>query len=383
MLKFFLFGLLFLGVFFFWQSALAGCCSNTMNSECVNGYDSSNCNYTSGSGISGRVWLENGYCDPATNQCTVSEIGPSEPAAGYDSMPIKIKLNTAIPGLEEFSQGEGVVINNESLAKYIGGLYKFFIGIAGILAVVMIMFGGIQWLTSGGDSTKIGSAKETIFGAVIGLILALTSFTILRMINPELVSFGGLNVTPVPVTQNITPNQGECLSDYQVENIPQIPNVVVSSAVSDPRLMPETIAKLRTAASLLAEGEQIKITSAYRTTAKQRQLYDCYINKRNTGNCAAGCDGCNEAAAPACTAPHQTGKAIDACLMGGSQAGDGSCSGITALYNGDPRINQDQIYLQEIMARAGFSRYCREWWHFESTQMSLPCPPGLYNSSDI
>jgi len=85
-----------------------------------------------------------------------------------------------------------------ALIEYIKGFYRFFVGVAGIIAVFMIMFGGIQWLFSGGSPGMIGSAKETIFGAVIGLLIAVGSYGVLQIINPQLVKLK-LKVTPVEV----------------------------------------------------------------------------------------------------------------------------------------------------------------------------------------
>ncbi|MBU1036826.1 D-alanyl-D-alanine carboxypeptidase family protein [Patescibacteria group bacterium] len=307
--------------------------------------------------------------------------------AAYDPNklpPLKLKLNVSIPGLGEFSTGEGVEITNETLAKYIGGLYKFFIGIAGILAVFMIMFGGLQWLFSGGNAQKVSSAKETIFGAAIGLILAIGSFTILQIINPRLVSFGKLGVSLVPI---ITGEPGKelaaCISDNFVKPIPNIPNVQVTA--SDPRLTPETIDKLKlAAASFYGTPTTLVITSAYRTSAFQKRLYDCYMSKKQSGVCPPSCGGnCNEAAAPACQAPHQTGEAVDVCIRNGPNNID-TCNYINARYNGGGngeerfKLGAAQDYLQTIMAEAGFSRYCGEWWHFESIARSTPCAPGDY-----
>jgi len=150
--------------------------------------------FTESQGSAGAGNVCNGYGNGITSTSTAAC-----PAAAAPLNPIKLKLAVPIPGLEAFSQGEGVTINNDTLPQYIGGIYKFFVGIAGILAVFMIMFGGIQWLFAGGSSDKISSAKETIFGAVIGLILALCSYSILYFINPKLVQFGTLNISTVPV----------------------------------------------------------------------------------------------------------------------------------------------------------------------------------------
>lgn len=43
--------------------------------------------------------------------------------------------------------------------------------IVGIVSVIMIIFGGFKYITSGGDSGKVSEAKNTIIYAVIGLVI--------------------------------------------------------------------------------------------------------------------------------------------------------------------------------------------------------------------
>ncbi len=74
------------------------------------------------------------------------------------------------------------------LADYLGIVYQYLVGIAGVVAVALIMWGGLKWIFAGGDSGKITEAKKTISNAVIGLILALGSFLLLNTINPALVN---------------------------------------------------------------------------------------------------------------------------------------------------------------------------------------------------
>lgn len=55
--------------------------------------------------------------------------------------------------------------------------------IIGIVAVVMIIIAGFKYITSGGDSNKVASAKNTIIYAVVGLILvALAQFIVIFVI---------------------------------------------------------------------------------------------------------------------------------------------------------------------------------------------------------
>lgn len=54
--------------------------------------------------------------------------------------------------------------------------------ILGILAVIMIIIGGIRYTTSNGDPGQIKNAKNTIMYAVIGLILAILSYAIVNFV---------------------------------------------------------------------------------------------------------------------------------------------------------------------------------------------------------
>ena len=67
-------------------------------------------------------------------------------------------------------------------------MYKYLVTIASIVAVVMIIVAGMQWVTSGGNSEAISSAKKRISGAIIGLFIAYMSYFVLNTINPALVN---------------------------------------------------------------------------------------------------------------------------------------------------------------------------------------------------
>ncbi len=66
--------------------------------------------------------------------------------------------------------------------------YNYIISVVGILAAIMIIIAGVQWVTSAGSSEAISSAKKRIGGALIGLLIAYLSYVILSTINPALVN---------------------------------------------------------------------------------------------------------------------------------------------------------------------------------------------------
>lgn len=52
----------------------------------------------------------------------------------------------------------------------------------GIISVVMLIYGGLRYVISGGDSKKVTDAKNTIMYAIIGLIIAILAYAIVNFV---------------------------------------------------------------------------------------------------------------------------------------------------------------------------------------------------------
>ena len=87
------------------------------------------------------------------------------------------------------SDGESYTVEIPWISEYIIGIYNYGLSIAGILAAIILMAGGLLWLVSAGDASKITQAKELITGSVTGLIILMSSYLILFTVNPELTIF--------------------------------------------------------------------------------------------------------------------------------------------------------------------------------------------------
>ncbi len=104
------------------------------------------------------------------------------------------EFNVSFGELEQaIKEGKGANL----IAQYITALYKFGVGAAAVLAVVMIMVGGFIWLTAGGNQERVTAAKGYITGALIGLVVALGSYSVLKVVNPSLVFFTPLKIPMV------------------------------------------------------------------------------------------------------------------------------------------------------------------------------------------
>lgn len=63
-------------------------------------------------------------------------------------------------------------------------IVNVFSAIVGVISVIMIIFGGFKYITSGGDTGNITSAKNTIIYAVLGLVVvALAQFIVQFVLN--------------------------------------------------------------------------------------------------------------------------------------------------------------------------------------------------------
>ena len=94
--------------------------------------------------------------------------------------------------LAAVAQNSGV--NSSSLAAaaatpgdMLESIFIYGLGLVGISALIMLVFGGLKYMTATDNPGQVGSAKETMRNAIFGLVLALLSFLILFTINPDLV----------------------------------------------------------------------------------------------------------------------------------------------------------------------------------------------------
>ena len=71
-------------------------------------------------------------------------------------------------------------INDPKL--FIARILRYALGFLGIMALVMILYGGFLMLTSGGNADMIKKAKSTIIWAALGILIIIGSWQILSFI---------------------------------------------------------------------------------------------------------------------------------------------------------------------------------------------------------
>lgn len=80
------------------------------------------------------------------------------------------------------------------IAQYANGVYSYSIGVAGLLAGVMIVIGGFYYLTAGGDASRVQKGKQKISDAIIGLVLVFLANLILTTVSPQLTTFEPIRI---------------------------------------------------------------------------------------------------------------------------------------------------------------------------------------------
>jgi len=71
-----------------------------------------------------------------------------------------------------------------------GRILRFLLGFAGVGALAFFILGGIILLTSQGNADKVKSGKDTIVWAIIGLLVAFSSYILLRFLLETIVTPG-------------------------------------------------------------------------------------------------------------------------------------------------------------------------------------------------
>lgn len=94
-----------------------------------------------------------------------------------------VELAAVIPGLE-FIQYD----TSGGFGGFISSLYIFGLGLVGVSALLMLVYGAFLYMTAGDNESRTSSAKGKIRNAFLGLAIAFLSWLILRTINPQLVS---------------------------------------------------------------------------------------------------------------------------------------------------------------------------------------------------
>lgn len=78
--------------------------------------------------------------------------------------------------------GGNASCNQTTINALFSKIANAMIFVIGALSVIMIIFGGLRYVISRGDSAQIAAAKNTIIYAVAGLVVAIASYAIVNFV---------------------------------------------------------------------------------------------------------------------------------------------------------------------------------------------------------
>lgn len=73
-------------------------------------------------------------------------------------------------------------IDAETFGDLISMVVKWILNMAMVLAPLVIVYGGLTYMTAAGDTSKVNQAKQIILYAAIGLILALLAWSLIDIL---------------------------------------------------------------------------------------------------------------------------------------------------------------------------------------------------------
>ncbi len=94
-----------------------------------------------------------------------------------------VTSNELLPGQIAVELGQ----QQQDLRITIAKIIRTAMSLLGIIAVLIILYGGFKWMTSGGSDEAVGDAKKIITAGIIGLIIILTAYAIASFVINSLV----------------------------------------------------------------------------------------------------------------------------------------------------------------------------------------------------
>ena len=98
-------------------------------------------------------------------------------AAGFILFPIAARAAVTIENI-----GGSLGLGNADLKTTVMNIITYVLGLLGLIAVIMILYGGFTWMTAGGNEDKVDTAKQIISSAAVGLVIILIAWAIVTFV---------------------------------------------------------------------------------------------------------------------------------------------------------------------------------------------------------
>lgn len=111
-------------------------------------------------------------------------------SVGMFAVPALVGAQTDIFGV---NYGAATGLGQQDPRETIANVIKIALSFLGIVAVVIVLWGGVLWMTAAGNEEKVGQAKKVLFSGLIGLIIILSAFAVTQFVINQLIGATGTN----------------------------------------------------------------------------------------------------------------------------------------------------------------------------------------------
>ena len=102
---------------------------------------------------------------------------------------------TAMPALATLDvgleYGTYTGLGTKDLREGLMNIVNVLLGFLGIIAIIVILYGGFVWLVSAGNEEKVSQAKKIISAGIIGLVIIFVSYAIASFVITQLIEATG------------------------------------------------------------------------------------------------------------------------------------------------------------------------------------------------
>ncbi|MDP3964088.1 MAG: hypothetical protein Q8Q20_00295 [bacterium] len=84
--------------------------------------------------------------------------------------------------IRDYGDELGVSGGESSLPDIIVNIIGYVLSFIALIAVIMVIYGGFVWLTSGGNDERIASAKRAISSAIVGIVIVILAWAIVSFV---------------------------------------------------------------------------------------------------------------------------------------------------------------------------------------------------------
>ncbi len=322
------------------------------------------------------------------------------PRLGLEYPGLNSKLSNGVRTFDFLSSSfwtdsEGKTLKSDLLGKYIQALYSWMIAAGTLVAVVLIMVGGLQWSIARGNASAVEKAKDRIVKAIFGLAILMGVYSIAFLIDPNLTVFETLDIKYIDRTEWFPLSEEGLDMNHRADisgDTEPIQGIHLVLKAKNSTLHPDAVTALQIASDAFYEKYQkdIVVTSATRDIKKQAELF--YKNCLNNFKKTCSVPTCNPAHGSSIITKNNDGSytlngdltdetnsttIINALVQNANPANcphtstiavDIFCNDGGANFKHDPKCQTD---LTKIMIQNGWCRISSEAWHFELNSLHV------------